>query len=119
MFNKFLDHGLQEDKKKELPNEDFKQGFLDAVRNNQPGLALTYLTAVLNEIVGEIKSVAGRLGTIEEHLFGDTSDDGEPDVEEPADVPVVEEPVEAESVAKKPRRTSTAKQVANESESQD
>ncbi len=118
MFNKFLDHGLQPDKKKELPNEDFKQGFLDAVRNNQAGLALSYLTAVLNEIVDDVWNLAGRVRDIENHIFGDVDAPTEPDVVVEAVAPVVDEPVKAEPVAKKPRRTTTAK-VANESESQD
>jgi hypothetical protein len=117
MPNKFLDHGLQQNKRRELPNSDSKQGFVDAVRNNQAGLALSYLVNLLNNIVDEVRGLGSRITEIENHLFGKEEVAAEAEVEESA--PVAEEPAKAEPVAKKPRRTSTAKQAADESESQD
>ena len=63
MSNQFLDTGLK-DRAREMPNPDPKQGFIDAVKNAQPRLAMSYLINVLNimgEEINELKSKISEL----------------------------------------------------------
>lgn len=64
MPNEFLDIGLK-DKKRAMPNENHKEGFVDAVKNAQPRLAMSYLTEVINELADEVRVLAERVLRLE------------------------------------------------------
>lgn len=60
MGNLLLDFGAKQ-KPANLPNEDFKAGFMDSVKNSQTRLALNYLVGILNELNDRIEYLEDRL----------------------------------------------------------